>query len=254
MRLFAAGNRVTAESDLHFAPARTQGQSGTKASAANFDRLAAIYRWMEWLTFGPYLWRARTAFLPHMAEARRALVLGDGDGRFTAALLRVNRRIEVDAVDVSRKMLDALLQRASPDSERVTTHVEDVKTWAPPAGAAYDLLVTHFFLDCLTAEDIQALAQRIRPSLTSDARWVISEFAVPAGRFGRWVAQPVVSFLYWAFGMLTGLDVRRLPDWTSALDQAGFRPVGERAWLGGMLTSQLWAPDGQNSAGSKRND
>src|SRR6185437_1080687 len=55
-----------------------------------FDRLARVYRWMEWLSFGPYLSRCRRAFLPQLRDARRALVLGDGDGRFTAALLRRN--------------------------------------------------------------------------------------------------------------------------------------------------------------------
>ena len=70
----------------------------------NFDRLAGVYRWMEWLSFGPHLGRCRRAFLLEMTESRRALVLGDGDGRFTAALLRQNKAIQVDAVDVSQAL------------------------------------------------------------------------------------------------------------------------------------------------------
>ncbi len=46
----------------------------------NFNRLAQIYRWLEYLSFGPFLWRCRIRFLPDLAHCRRALVLGDGDG------------------------------------------------------------------------------------------------------------------------------------------------------------------------------
>lgn len=206
----------------------------------NFDRLAKAYRWLEWLSFGPCLWRARCTFLPEMADARHALVLGDGDGRFTAALLRTNRRIAVDAVDVSRGMLESLLRRAGAKSRRIRIEAQDARTWSPLPGAAYDLIVTHFFLDCLATVDVQALAERLRPAVTPQARWVVSEFAVPPGWFGRCVAGPVVRFLYWAFRIMTGLEVRRLPDWPAALRSAGFTPVRVRPWLHGLLTSQVW--------------
>lgn len=216
--------------------------------ALNFDRLAAVYRWMEWLSFGPYLGRCRSAYLPEMAGARRALVLGDGDGRFTSELLRRNRLVRVDAVDVSEHMLRSLMRRAGADAGRVRTAVRDLGTqdeqaWSPAQGAEYDLVATHFFLDCLSTDEVRGLAERLRPGMSPGARWVVSEFAVPAGGFGRWVARPVVGFLYWAFGLLTGLEVRRLPEWRSALESAGFRQVGERRFLRGLLTSEIWSRD-----------
>jgi SAM-dependent methyltransferase len=206
----------------------------------NFDRLAALYRWMEWLSFGPYLGRCRCAFLHEMSEARRALVLGDGDGRFTAALLRGNRNVDVDAVDVSEAMLRSLRRRVGVGAARVRTEVRDARGWSPRPDAAYDLVVTHFFLDCLTTEEVGELAERVRPALTAGARWVVSEFAVPGGVFGRWVARPLVAFLYWAFGVLTGLKVRRLPNWRAALEEAGLVPAAERRWLRGLLVSEMW--------------
>ena len=215
----------------------------------NFDRLARAYRWMEWFSFGPYLWRARCAFLPEMSAARRALVLGDGDGRFTAALLRQNRQVRVDAVDVSAAMLRSQRQRAGSDADRVRTEVCDARAWSPDAGAEYDLVVTHFFFDCLTTEEARDVVQRVRRSVALEARWVVSEFAVPRGAFGRWVAQPVVAALYWSFGVLTGLKVRRLPDWETALAEAGFLRVAERRRLHGLLVSEVWqSPDSRGRA------
>ena len=209
----------------------------------NFDRLARFYRWMEWLTFGPYLGRCRCAFLPELVDARRALVLGDGDGRFTTALLNRNPAVQIDAIDVSIAMLESLKRRASANAARVSTEPRDLRLWSPRAEAEYDLVVTHFFLDCLTTDEVRALTRKLLQTLRPGARWVVSEFAIPPSAFGRWVAQPLVSSLYWAFGVLTGLRVKRLPKWKLALQSAGFRPAKERHFLHGLLTSQLWMLD-----------
>ncbi len=214
-----------------------------RTTELNFDRLARLYRWMEWLSFGPYLGRCRSALLSELQETRRALVLGDGDGRFTAALLKRNPAVQVDAIDVSEAMLESLKRRAGADTRRVCTEACDIRMWSPHAGSEYDCVVTHFFLDCLTTDDVLELAERLRASLRPGARWVISEFAIPDSAFGRWLARPMVALLYGAFGVLTGLAVKRLPHWPSALRAAGLRQVKERRFLSGLLTSQLWMLD-----------
>ncbi len=206
---------------------------------ANFDRLAGVYRWMEWLSFGPWLARCRHAFLGEMKGARRALVLGDGDGRFTRALLQSNTAVQVDAVDASAAMLRALLRSAGRDAQRVRTYTADARHWAPDA-QPYDMVATHFFLDCLTTDEVRELAARVRPALAQDAVWVVSEFAVPQGAYGRLVARPLIAFLYIAFGVMTGLRVRRLPDHGGAMEQAGFTLRERRIWLGGLLMAEIW--------------
>jgi SAM-dependent methyltransferase len=220
------------------------------AGTPNFDHLAHIYRWMEMVTFGPWLLRCRCAFLGKLASRRNALVLGDGDGRFTARLLRENPVVLIDALDASFAMLMALVRNAGLNAGRVRVHQADARRW-PPAGPPYDLIVTHFFLDCLTTDEVTTLATRLRPCVTPEALWVVSEFAVPPGPFGRLVALPVVSGLYLAFWLLTGLSVRRLPNHRVALAKAGFSLVRQRCWLGGLLLSQLWAPE--SSGEGRRN-
>lgn len=216
----------------------------------NFNRLAHLYRWMEIFTFGPWLQRCRCAWLGRFAQSRRALVLGDGDGRFTAQLLRANPIVCVDAVDASESMLEALLQRAHPHSERVTAHRADIRRFTPShgdRGPAYDLIVTHFFLDCLTEDEVQSLAVRVRHAAADGALWAVSEFAVPANRFGRFIARPIVGALYLAFGWLTGLRVRRLPHYAQALSRAGFALSARRSSLAGLLVAELWqaTPQGE---------
>ena len=216
------------------------GQSALFADCPEFGRLAHLYRWMEWASFGPWLQRCRCSWLADMAGCRRALVFGDGDGRFTARLLRTNPEIRLEAVDASAQMMAALLRRAGRGAVRVNPHVADARLWQPNR-EDYDLVVSHFFLDCLTTGEVRLLAYKVRGAMGPGARWAISEFAIPENRFGRWFARPLIAALYQAFGLLTGLRVRRLPDHAGALSEAGFELTRRRTWLSGLLTSELWS-------------
>lgn len=224
------------------------------SAPARFDRVARIYRAMEYLSFGPMLERCRFAHLPSMRHARRALILGDGDGRFTAKLLAANPHLHADAVDASPEMLRLLRERVarSGAAARLTTTCADARGFQP-LNEEYDLVATHFFLDCLRSAETEELIARVRPHLATGAAWVVSEFQVPErSRFRAWLARGAIRFLYAAFRALTGLAVREIPPWRKALSAAGFRRGSSRSWLGGLLISEVWklqttAPRAQRS-------
>ena len=197
---------------------------------------------MEYLTFGPMLEHCRFYHLPALRQSRRALVLGDGDGRFLAHLLLAAPHLTADAVDSSPAMLRLLEARIAGRSEshRLTTHCADARAFEP-AQSGYDLIATHFFLDCLSEYEAERLIARLRPHLTPGAQWLVSEFQIPAaGPFQRWLAASVISFLYTAFRMLTCLAVRQIPPWPALLARHGFRCTASRSWLCGLLVSELW--------------
>jgi SAM-dependent methyltransferase len=208
-------------------------------SPANFDSIARPYRWLEYLSFGPMLERCRFYWLPQLKEARRALVLGDGDGRFLARLLAANPQIEADVVDLSPAMLRLLTRQVelADAADRVTVHCIDARQFEPEG--SYDLVVTHFFLDCFTTEELYGLASRIQQHLAPGARWVVSEFAIPGG-WASFPARFVILGLYAAFDLLTGLRLTQLPDYASAFHSAGLERRNRRTWLGGLLVSEIW--------------
>jgi ubiquinone/menaquinone biosynthesis C-methylase UbiE len=209
-----------------------------------FGRLARIYAPLEWLSFGRALARRRQCFLadPRIARTQRALVLGDGDGRFTAALLDRYPTISVTAVDVSSDMLTQLERRvrARTPSAQLELQCADIRSWrVPPAN--YDLIVSHFFFDCFTTEELESLITRVAPALARDAHWLVSDFAIPSHGLWNPFAKLLVRFLYFAFGLLTGLELTRLPDYESALKSAHFQLSEQESSLGGTLRSELWA-------------
>lgn len=201
---------------------------------------------MEYLSFGPLLERCRFSFIPELVSANRALILGDGDGRFAARLLRAAPHLHAHAVDSSLAMLRRLRARAARlgAEARLTTTCADIRIFTPVARhpeARCDLVATHFFLDCLTPQEADALAHRLRPHLAPGALWVVSEFEVSAaGPVRAALSRLTIAGLYAAFRLLTGLRVRQIPPWRNSLTRAGFVCRSSRSWLGGLLVSELW--------------
>lgn len=205
----------------------------------NFNPIARPYRWLEYFTLGKALESCRLHYLPQLLTQRNALVLGDGDGRFLAQLLKHNPHMHADAIDTSSTMLELLCQRceaATPDAN-IRTHQANALT--APLEGPYDLVVTHFFLDCLTQPELDSLINRIKPTLTPNALWLISDFRIPAGAM-RLPARLFIRTLYFAFRLLTGLRTTHLPDHATPLTRAGLTQISQQHRLAGLLTTELW--------------
>ncbi len=210
-------------------------------SDANFNLIARPYRWLEYLTLGRALERCRLHFLPRLLHQKRALVFGDGDGRFLAALMAANPSVHADAIDTSATMIHLLRQRCGSSAlnaaVRLQTQHADALAFTPDG--QYDLVATHFFLDCLTQFELEALITRVIPSLSLDAFWMVSDFRVPSGPM-RLPARVVIRTLYFAFRILTGLRTTRLPDHAAPMIQAGLVLTVHHHFLAGLLTTEIW--------------
>lgn len=221
----------------------TLASAPSSARPPNFGRFARVYAGVEWLTFGRALSRRRECFLGHasVATAKRVLVLGDGDGRFTAALLEQNPFAAVTALDVSAAMLSQLESRAraKAPNARLELHCADARTWSVPL-ANYDLVVAHFFFDCFTTDELAQVVERIAPALGPDACWLVSDFAIPDHRFWTPFAKVLLRFLYLTIGSLTGLEPTQLPDHRTVMKYAGFELAKANVALGGTLRSEVW--------------
>lgn len=212
----------------------------TAVQTSNFDRVARLYRWAEYLTLGPLLRRTREQFLPTIGNPEDALVLGDGDGRFAAALLRAVPSCRVRAIDSSATMLRLLRARCDREGSTNRLRAEQASVIKIHADPTCDLIATHFLLDCLTQADVDRLTARLANEVRPGCRWVLSEFAVPRGRFAGPLGALYIHLLYRAFRLLTGLQVQQLPDPQLALTAAGFTRMARVERLRGLLYAELW--------------
>ena len=208
---------------------------------ARFGRLARAYRWMEYFSFGPYLQQCRMLRVAEIASCKRALVYGDGDGRFVAELARRVPALRVTAVDASPEMLRQAARRLPPEAQvrLVQGDALDCDVAAFP-DAPFDLIVTHFFLDCFEEAELTLVLSRVNTAVEENARWVVSDFAIPQRNPARLMGILIVRGLYLAFGLLTGLKTRGLPDHGRVMREAGWVLEDRRELLLGLLASESW--------------
>lgn len=222
---------------------RTASAVGPNAGM-NCDRIARFYRAAEYLAFGRTLQACRVMFLGDVADRRRALVCGGGDGRFLGALLRTNQEIRVDFVDLSAGMVSIARRRVdaigSEASAQTRFYVGDILRFNPAKGELYDLVTAHFFLDCFDHVEVERVACKLGSFVPSGASLLLSDFRIPPRGIAGYIDTAIVRSLYAAFRLTTGLRVTRLPDYEGALERAGFCKQREVTKLGGLLAASLW--------------
>jgi ubiquinone/menaquinone biosynthesis C-methylase UbiE len=150
-------------------------------------------------------------------------------------LLEAAPDVQVDYVDLSPRMLELAQSRAG--CERVRYHHADALTW-PITAEKYDLIVTHFFLDCLNESHLAQLVRRIGTAARPGAQWIVSEF-----REAGPVSGAYIRALYLFFAWTTRLKTRQLTNHHAYFSRDGFRPVSIQSTWKGLLTSELWVLD-----------
>jgi ubiquinone/menaquinone biosynthesis C-methylase UbiE len=206
----------------------------------NADRIASSYRWLEYAAFGLALEKARYDFLSHAAAARRVLILGEGDGRFLARLLRCNRNVSVAVIESSARMIQLARSRVAPgDRFRVEFHQIDAVAHPLPSGP-FDCVVSHFFLDILSCRDAEAVIGKVSAQLSPGAKWLVSEFQEPHNRVRRLHARLWLFAMYGFFTMTTGLRAAKLPPYRDILQSCGLAEIDYRERRFGLIRSQVW--------------
>ena len=204
----------------------------------NIDRFAGWYRWTEYAAFGAALERRRFAFLNRLDDARRVLILGEGDGRALERLLVLAPRAEIDVIELSGKMI-ALACKRVRDPNRVHFLQQDALTISWPT-EHYDGVMTLFFLDCFHEAELRVLTRDLAGAMRPNAIWLVSDFAIPDRGWHRWHAQVWIWFMYRFFGMASGLRIRTLPPIQKILTDAGMRPVESEDERAGLIRSEIW--------------
>jgi ubiquinone/menaquinone biosynthesis C-methylase UbiE len=208
----------------------------------SFDLVAPHYRWLEAVAFGNALQRARTRWIDTLARPKRTLIAGEGDGRFLCELTRAYPKIDVDCIDASEAMLRLArdrLRRMHPESfSRVHFFHEDILEWSPQQ--SYDLLVTHFFLDCFPGKELQAVIAKLASAAEPGAVWLIADFTIPRTRFARAHAKLWLRMMYTFFRATAGIAANELVDPIPYLDGHRFTRASENLSRGRMLRSDVY--------------
>jgi ubiquinone/menaquinone biosynthesis C-methylase UbiE len=208
----------------------------------SFDVLAPHYGWMEAVLAGNKLQRCRVFHLQRAGPARQILILGEGNGRFLVECRRAFPVAAITCVDASERMLSLAqqrLRRSGLDSGTIEFIHADALQWKPP-DQNYDLVVTHFFLDCFRADQLERLISSLAKAATAKAKWLVADFQIPATGLARIRAQLIHRVMYTFFRIVTRLPARSLTSPDPYLESNGFRLRTRDVSDFELLRSDLW--------------
>jgi len=208
----------------------------------SFDRLAPHYRWMEFVLAGEKLQRCRTAFLDRVSAPETILIWGEGNGRFLVECRRKWKDARIVCADASERMLalaNERIEQCGLDTSGIEFLKADVLGWRPTR-KQFDLVVTHFFLDCFRAEQLQQIVDRLSFAARPNAAWLLADFQTPPDGLQRWRAKLILQSMYLFFGLAAQLPARRLTPPDCYLTSHDFLLRERRVSEWGLLHSDLW--------------
>lgn len=206
-----------------------------------YDQLAGRYQLLEKLMFGSHLKRARTALLTSIPACRSALVLGDGDGRLLEALLTTQPECKITSIDQSQKMLEIQQERLSnhPRRDNVTWRQQDTREFEG-FDHQFDLLVSAFFLDCFTSQELETHLPLWLNTLRPGGHFYFVDFQQPDSGWKRFRGKLYLAMMHHFFRWRTNLKNRKLVDLNGALNQCPLELVVSQNMSHDLISVRLY--------------
>lgn len=208
----------------------------------SFDVLAPHYRWMEWVSAGDLLQRCRTAHLASVPAAENILILGEGNGRFLIECRRQFPRAAITVLDDSARMLELARQRLARHglkSDGIEFIRADALEWTAP-DRTFELIVTHFFLDCFRPDQLEVLVSMLARAATPDAHWLLADFQAAPSGWRRRRSRAILWLMYRFFIAATRLPARGLTPPDNLLERNGFKLHAREFYDWELLHSDCW--------------
>ena len=217
-------------------------RSPCRAAPMSFDRLARCYGVLEAITAGGKMQKCRVAFLDDIPVPRKVLLAGEGHGRFLWECVRRYPDSRIVVVDSSAGMLQVAKSKLTgleAPHDRVEFVHADVLQWKSPVGE-FDLIVTHFFLDCFPEKTLADVVARLGELATPHAHWLLADFQIASTRWARLRCRVIVGLLYGFFRVVCGLKANSLVSPDGDLKKAEFHRHRQTTSEWGLLKSDWW--------------
>ena len=201
----------------------------------SYSVLAPFYQCLEQVSFGRALQAARCACLKEPAPDR-ALVLGEGDGRFLEQAVQAWPETQFTVIEQSSGMLRLAQKRTARDRVRfLQGSALDLKTLIDAPNEGFDAVISHFFLDCFTIDTLHRLVPMVLERVVPRARWYVSEF-----RNEHWWQRCLLWGMYRFFHHLTETEATCFPLYEDVFRTHELARRRLATWRAGFVAAEVW--------------
>jgi hypothetical protein len=199
---------------------------------ANFNFISPVYDGLARMVFGSSLEEATRHFLGFIQAHDRILIMGGGNGRILNWIDSLGIPVEVTYLESSTRMISNSMSKGPFDFLEVDFNQADARTFMP--SIQFDAILTPFFLDCFTDEDLSALKENWVPILRQGGVWIFTDFV----HGSQW--EGLIPIMYFFFRITAGLHVQRLPNYSRLLDADAFHLEERAAFVSGLVESRIY--------------
>lgn len=203
-----------------------------KRTLNGYNKIAIIYDWLANVVFGKSLRDSQRWYLSKIRSEDHVLVIGGGSGAILPDIFRAQPNVSVCYVDASSEMIRLAKEKISSAEQVTFIHgtTEDIPS------TSFDVIITNFFLDQFTEEELVPLINSPLKSLRSGGIWIATDFV----ETGRKSHQLLLKLMYVFFGFCTGISANKLPRWRCHLFEAGLVLHEAKHFSKGFVTSAVY--------------
>lgn len=215
------------------------------ATSSGFDLLAPWYDLLLKLPPGNSIKKSQYHFIDQLPYCEKVLIIGEGTGSFLKEILLRKKAGKVWVVDSSPMMARVAKKKLHdlPESEKAKVSFITSSFQEFFLDQKFDLIVTNFFLDLFTEQSVRTMGWKIRGILGSNGIWYFTDFHSQYSdlKYG-WLKKKYISFLYFFFRKVTGIEGRRLPDFAKIFKELEMQEIDSKLFAKKLIKTILMKP------------
>lgn len=199
---------------------------------SGYDKIAPFYDNMVGLCLGKNIFDAQVHFFKEIPSSANVLILGGGTGWIVKQLFKINHNCKIWYIDSSEKMIEIAI-KGTQQYNTVFIHGNENDI---PVNVQFDAVITNFYLDCFSHQELTSITDKIKRSLHTNGIWIVTEF-VDTGRTRH-------QFLLWTmhqfFKWVCKHPNTRLVDWQQVFRLKEFDVIKEKSFQDGFIKAVVY--------------
>lgn len=200
----------------------------------SFDRVTWIYDGLANLVFFGAIKRAQLTFLSTIKSGSKVLIIGGGTGWILEALDKIGIAAHVDYLEASSKMLEK--SKSRPPFENLQVRFILGTQDSIEKNIQYDVVITHFFLDVFTSQNLPLVMNKLDQHLKPNGFWLMTDFM----NNNRWWQSALIRLMYLFFRITANLEGSRLMNFDNQFSRLTYSLARKKDYFHGMISSRQY--------------
>ncbi|MBO9700742.1 MAG: class I SAM-dependent methyltransferase [Sporocytophaga sp.] len=206
-----------------------------------FNRLAAIYDYLLLIPPGRGFIKSQNELIPLLPQKKSCLIIGGGTGTFLRSLIISGKVTRIVYLDISEKMLSQASNKIKDLNQKCNVEFRRGSLDRITEDEKFDLIVTNFFLDLFSPDEVKAWIRLIHNKLSEEGLFYFTDLQISRGKtFKTFMNNIYIKMLYFFFRNTTAISGKTLIDLRTEILQSGFNVVYEKGYLKELFYSAIF--------------